>query len=68
MLSIPRSIVTHLLLPVVTARSQCHGASQEVTFCSAVCTEAKSSAVELKMDVHIDVNLTSTVRMLFNKF
>lgn len=58
-----RSIITHLLLPVITARSQCHGAAQDVTFCLAVCTEAKSSVVELKMDIHIDVNLTSTVRM-----
>jgi hypothetical protein len=58
-----RSIVTHLLLPVVTARSQCHGAAQDVTVCLAVRTEAKSSVVELKMDIHIDVNLTSTVRM-----
>lgn len=47
---LPAGVLQVLLLPVVTARSQCHGASQEVTFCPAVCTEAKSSAVELSRE------------------
>lgn len=51
-----RTLTTHLLPPAVTARSQHHGTAQEVPFCLAVCTEAKSGVVELKVDIHTEVN------------
>lgn len=44
-----RTLTTHLLLPVITARSQHHGTAQDVPFCLAVCTEAKSDVVKLKV-------------------
>lgn len=50
-----RTLATHLLRPVVTARSQHHGTAQDVPFCLAVCTEAKSGVVELKVDIHTEV-------------
>lgn len=56
LLSVLRSIITYLLLPTVIARSQCHGTAQEAPFCLAVCTEAKPRVVELKVDMHTEVN------------
>lgn len=47
---LPAGVLQVLLLPVVTARSQCHGAAQDVTVCLAVRTEAKSSVVELSRE------------------
>lgn len=57
-----RTLTTHLLPPVVTARSQHQGAAQEVPFCLAVCTEAQSSVVELKVDIHKEVSTALQVR------
>ena len=51
-----RTLTTHLLPPAVTAGSQHQGTAQEVPFCLAVCTEAKSSVVELKVDIRMEVN------------
>jgi hypothetical protein len=44
------------LLSAVPARSQSHRAAQGVPFYLAVCTEAKPSVVELKVDTHTEVN------------
>lgn len=51
-----RTLTTHLVLPAVAARSQHHGTAQEAHFCLAVCTEAKPGVVELKVDIHTEVN------------
>lgn len=47
---LPAGVLQVLLLPAVTARSQHHGTAQDVPFCRAVCTEAKSSVVELSRE------------------
>lgn len=47
---LPAGVLQVLLLPAVTARSQRHGTAQDVPFCLAVCTEAKSGVVELSRE------------------
>lgn len=47
---LPAGVLQALLLPVVTAGNQRHGAAQDILFCLAVCTEAKSSVVELSRE------------------